>query len=287
MIGYDHHTFLGFWWRSLPYGMALLSPPSNRVVLRERQLRTNFLSITKGILYVRWESEFDCKIQTPWWHVINDNPDSTYISAYSSKTRNQIKRGNKKYECRLIHRSFVEKHCYSVYKSATESYDTYESCLSSQEFIRSIRAMHPSTQFWGVFSIETGSLVGFAENYIEGTTCFYNSIWCDPLAVKEYCSYSLFYCMNQYYLLQKGFSSISDGARSISHSTNIHNFLISKFGFRRAYCRLNVCYHPLLAICIKCLFPFRMLFQLSAHPFAKRLTVLLEMEKIRRSCLVL
>ena len=286
MIGYDLSVLNGLCFRSLPFGLSLFSPPAKVRSSLQRNDLVRLLSIKKNVLFVRWESEFDCPTQTSWWHVINDNPASAHISEYSSNTRSKIRRGNKKFYCHTVDREFIISNGYSVYKKACESYDTDEPCLSRKEFNRSVYSLHPNTEFWGVFAIKNGSLVAFSENYIEDHACFINTIWCDPLAMREYCSYSLFFSMNEYYLLQKNFSYVSDGARSLSHATNIHEFLISKFGFRKAYSKLNVIYHPLLAVILSFLFPFRQFLQLFDHCSVRKLSVLFKMEQIRRSCVI-
>jgi hypothetical protein len=50
---------------------------------------------------------------------------------------------------------------------------------------------------------------------------------------------------------------VNDGARSITNHSNIQPFLIDKFNFRKAYCRLNIYYKCWLGITIKILYPFR------------------------------
>ena len=282
MIGYKSFTISGLVWRSLPFGLALLSPPKKKAYSVSPSLLSNFLSLTRSILYVRWETDFDCSCQTSWWHVINDNPRSTDISAYSSKTRNQIRRGCKKFKCQLVERSFIINNGYEVYLRAFLSYDTDEECLDRDGFALAIDHIHVKTDFWGVFCNETGELVGFSENYLEDFVCFYNSIWIDPAAMKQYAAYSLFYSMNLHYLVGMNFSYVSDGSRCLSHSTKIHDFLISKFGFRKAYARLNVVYHPLLFFLVSSLYPFRKLISRLKIRYACKISILLSMENIRR-----
>lgn len=282
MIGYKSFESFGVVWRNLSYGIAPLSPPS-RVTLGELCHRR--LSLLSGILYVRWESDFDSLSESNWWHIINDDPSSANISSFSSKVRNQIRRGNKRFMCRPVSREFIAEEGYSVYKAVSIAHAPTRNCLTNEEFILAICSMHESTEFWGVFSIETARMVGFSENYIEDKTCFYNTIWCKPAAMKDYCAYSLFYSMNKHYLLDRGFLYVSDGARSLSHSTNIQDFLISKFRFRKAYANLNVLYHPLLRYLLKLAYPLRKFFVCCGHPAMQKVSSLLKMEEIRLSCL--
>ena len=156
--------------------------------------------------------------------------------------------------------------------------------MNQSQFNSAIDSLPCTTEFWVVLRISTGEIAGFSENYIEDSTCFYNSVWFGPAFLKDYCGYALFYDMNRYYLGELGFKYVSDGARSISHSTEIHDFLISKFHFRKAYSRLCVEYVIWLRSLLIALAPFSPLIsKVSLTPFQK-LTTLLTLESIRREC---
>jgi len=89
--------------------------------------------------------------------------------------------------------------------------------------------------------------------------------------------------MNRYYLNEKNFLYVSDGARSISHQTNIQDFLIEKFKFRKAYCKLNVIYKKDIEILVNTLYPFRELIYKNKNNLFQKLSVLLKQEEIRKS----
>ena len=59
--------------------------------------------------------------------------------------------------------------------------------------------------------------------------------------------------MNKYYLNENNFKYVNNGTRSISHQTNIHDFLIDKFKFRKAYCKMEIEYAPFFKILINSL----------------------------------
>jgi hypothetical protein len=63
--------------------------------------------------------------------------------------------------------------------------------------------------------------------------------------------------MNEYYLKECGLGYVNDGGRSITEHSNIQPFLMQKFNFRKAYCRISIVYKPWLAVMVKVLFPFR------------------------------
>jgi hypothetical protein len=90
--------------------------------------------------------------------------------------------------------------------------------------------------------------------------------------------------MNRHYLEERKFRYVSDGARSLSHDTQIHDFLESKFGFRKAYARLHVVYAPWLDASVAAAFPFRNLIKKMPFSPFKKASILLKQEEIRREC---
>ena len=142
--------------------------------------------------------------------------------------------------------------------------------------------MPESVEFWGVFDPTLSALVAFSENIVSASSCFYSTMWFTPDCLPRGASYALIHSMNEYYLVERGLRYVSDGARNISHNTNIHQFLESKFGFRRAYCLLNVVYAPRVAMAVAFLYPFRAVIRKLG--MSARVNVLLEQERIRRAC---
>ena len=126
-------------------------------------------------------------------------------------------------------------------------------------------------------------LIGYSQNKISHNCCEYDEIRFHPDFLKLYSSYVLFYKMNQFYLNEKNFKYVNDGARSISHNTNIQQFLIEKFKFRKAYCKLHVINLRGLSLVIKFLYPFKGIIKRVNLNFFLKLSVILEQEKIVRS----
>ena len=81
---------------------------------------------------------------------------------------------------------------------------------------------------------------------------------------------------------ENNFKYINDGSRSISHLTNIQDFLIQKFKFRKAYCKLHILYNCKTRIFVNLLFPFRKIIRIfNFDPFT-RIEILLYQEEIYR-----
>ena len=83
--------------------------------------------------------------------------------------------------------------------------------------------------------------------------------------------------MNRYYLEELGMKYVSDGARSITEHSNIQSFLVDKFHFRKAYCRLQVEYRWWVGVFVNLLFPFRKLIPVP------KVKAILNMEAMRRN----
>lgn len=283
MFGYSYYKYVSLHWRSLPYGLALLSPPSKAANVSETLLRYSILRQIDSCLYIRFEKNFDKLLNSPWWHVIKDDSTTVELESFGSKIRSQIRRGLKNYTCRLAKLDDIEL-LYDIYAQTQSEYKTFESTLSLPNFLAALHALPVTSEFWVVIDNSTGETVGFSENYIEDYTCFYNSIWILRSAMKNYAAYALFYEMNRHYLLLRKFKYVSDGARSLSHDTQIHSFLIRKFGFRKAYSTLSVVYVRWLSILVTLIYPFSSFISSLPFTFARKLTLLLLLEKISRQC---
>lgn len=279
MIGYHFVKCRGLTWRDNQGGLFPLSPPPlfESMDLKEaRQLMRD-----SGALFVRWESDFDRLPQGKWWHVIKD--EGYDLADLSANTRSKVRRGLKVYCCKPLTRDEVLSEGHDVYVKAFSRYATHERQFSRCEFEKALRSLPKKTEFWGVREKDSGLLVAFSENYVETDVCFYNTIWFDPDSLRKYSSYALFYEMSRYYLEGRSFRYVSDGARSLSHGTEIHDFLIAKFGFRKAYARLHVTYTPWLGVLVKAIYPFRFwIARVPLKPF-KKATILLSQETCRRA----
>ena len=227
-------------------------------------------------LFARWVTNFDCQEDMPFWYIIKDG--SCGIDSYSRNTRNQIRKGLNNFEVKKIHKSVIVEHGYAIYVAALRNYKGWKRVLSKHDFISSLSDIF---QYWGVFNTE-GRLIGYAQNRVSDNSCDYSIIKIHPRWLNNYPFYALFYKMNQYYLDTLQLDYVTDGARSISHETNIQQFLIHKFRFRKAFCNIHIIYHPLLRPFIFLLFPFRHILGLIPLDFCKKVNVILFQEKIRR-----
>jgi hypothetical protein len=237
-------------------------------------------NIIKDIIYsnsllARWVTDFDCKKEMPFWYIIKDN--SSLIENYSSNTRNQIKKGLKNFEIRKVNKYEIHQTAYSIYKKAFKAYEKNKTIVSLEVFQKNLKA---EFDYWGVY--RNDKLVGYAHNRVYDESCDYSTIKIDPKHKNEYPFYALIYKMNEYYLEESSLSYVTDGARSISHQTNIQDFLVKKFKFRKAYCHLHLRYHPVISIFVRILYPFRSLFENAGLRIFKNISIILSQEELKR-----
>mgnify|MGYP001365447173 CR=1 FL=1 len=229
--------------------------------------------------FARWTSNFDQKEISGFWHVICD--EKLEIEDYSRNTRSKIRRGLKQCKVKMITKHIILENGYHCYSSAFSKYNTHLSPKTITQFQEEINSFDDSWDFWGIYYDE--KMIGYSQNKILEDYCDYSTIKFNPDYLRFYPSYALFFIMNQYYLNEKNFKYVNDGARAISHKTNIQSFLIDKFRFRKAYCKLNIMYSQKISLLLFFIYPFRLIIKfLRFGPFLK-LNILFDQEKIRRS----
>jgi len=187
----------------------------------------------------------DCE----WYAVICDT--FLDLNELPAKNRSEIRRGLKNCAVRMVDAHLIAEQGYPVYVSAFKRYTGAQiKIITEHQFKKNVLLMkdfNDIRHYWGVFADD--KLIAYSSNYIYGTTeVNYATIKFHPDYLKLYPSYALIYAMNKYYLKEKSFEYANDGFRSILHQTNIQNFLIDKFGFKKACTNLNIAYKPYLSI---------------------------------------
>jgi hypothetical protein len=259
------------------YQGALLPrvPPHYEVNLTKKEQK-ELLKLSKA-LFLRYTNEWD-RDDGEFWYVIKDKKEG--LETYKSKIRNQIKKGLKNCIVKKVDREVIAQIGYEVYLEAFKNYTTFHKATSKENFQNSI--LKSNDEFWAVYT-KDNKLIAYANNFIEKNVCHYNSMKFYPKYLYLYPSYALIYTMNEYYLNKKNSLYVNDGARSIAHNTQIQDFLIKKFLFRRAYCKMNIAYRFDIEIFIKLLYPFKNFFKRYNSYLFQKIYVLLKQEEIRRS----
>lgn len=215
--------------------------------------------LKKRGLMVRNTYDFDTKEETSFWFIIKDRLED--ISELPFSARRNIRRALRIYDIKKVGiEEFYEK-AFPIITSAQKSYKVKSRVTSRKEFDAEIGHYKKDKhkEFWIVERKDNNEAVAIAINTIKKNCCEYDTMRCKPEALKNrsYPYYGLIYEMNKYYLGEKGLRYVNDGSRSVTEHSNIQEFLLHNFGFRKAYCRLKIHYKWWFGAVIKMLFPFR------------------------------
>ena len=216
--------------------------------------------------------------ETPWYAVICSK--FIPLEEMKSKDRNKLRRGFKKCQVELVDAEYVAKNGYETMSEACKSYEGYEGHLPpEQEWRKKIQDNAPFgdiLHYWAV--LNEGKMIAFSENYVyDKIEASLSATKIHPKYLLLYPGYALIYKMNEYYLNQ-GFECVNDGWRSIRHQTQIQEFLIDKFGFKKAFAHLRLEYKPSLRIPAWLAYPFMGLL----GKFNGRLETLHRLQRISR-----
>lgn len=234
-------------------------------------------------LFIRYSSNWDCGENTGWWYLIKEAPFD--LNALSSNSRKHIKEAYRKTKIEKIdpvtcveslfecsHNAFLK------YKSASNepSFENFKNqCLSS--------AMK-NIEYWAGFDLVTDKLIGWLnvachDSWVEIVTAKF-----DPEYLKLRVSDALYATVLGYYLNDEKKLYVSSGCRSISHETNTQEYKEQHFGYRKAFCKLNIVYSSKMGFFVKILYPLRLMIDFAGKFINKfhLISSVLKMEKIAR-----
>jgi len=222
-------------------------------------------------ILLSYYSDFDISKETSAWFVIKDSFGG--MEELSSNTRNQVRKSLRMCEVRRITKEeLATDDGYYVYCKFTSNVN-----ISKYQFYENVLNMN-DRELFGVFDKKSNKLISYSQNLV-GEAVEYKMIRANPDYYKtHYPFYSLFYKMNEYYLVERKKKYVNDGFRILDNHSNIQDFLINKFKFRRAYCRINIYYKWYIKIIINIMYPFRSFVQVNS------ISKILKMEEIRRKC---
>ncbi len=236
----------------------------------------------KGFL-VRNIYDFDMNEPTEFWYVIKDT--FAGMTELKSKTRTMIRKAQKCYDFKQVSMEKIFEVGLPIFNSALEDYRIKGKPLSQKEMEDKI--LHETAagkaEFWCACEKDSDNVVALAINTVFEDCCEYNILKAIPFFLHNntYPYYGLIYEMNSYYLDKMKLKYVNDGSRTITEHSNIQTFLIDKFNFRKAYCRLQIEYKWWFKKLVFILFPFRRLVPILS------VKAILNLEDMRRkSCSV-
>ena len=214
--------------------------------------------LRKGGLLVRNVYDFDQKEESSFWYVLKDGFGG--LDELSSNNRNKVKRAINSFDFRQIDIELVRKKGFPILQATFEDYAAAEQKMTDSFFASQLaRGERDGFEYWGVFDKEDGALVGWCDVHVWSDACEYGIIGMLPKYKHNntYPYYGLFFKLNEHYLGERHFRYVSDGTRSITEHSNIQNFLMENFKFRKAYCKLELHYQWWMGLAVKLLYPFR------------------------------
>lgn len=220
-----------------------LDPPRNYFNFNPKNISKDIL---KNIYLIRWDTKASNKEEN-WWHVVKNNIFE--LNDYSKNTRSKINRGIKKgITCEI--EAINVNEMFDIYNEVSSNSIAYEKRMTKEEFTINCNKKPEGLVLWSIRREK--KLIGYCECLEKNDYCQIFSIFVKKNENRNYASYVLFHKLNTHYF-NEGFTSISDGSKNIGHPTNVHEFLISKFGFKKVMYRSNLYLNPKISFISKVL----------------------------------
>ncbi len=237
-------------------------------------------------ILARWTTKWDCGYETSWWYTILDTTFD--INRINAKRRYEIKKGNKYFDSRIFCAYDIKEQYYAVDVAAYSAYpEKYRPSVDQEDLYKKLykNSFENNKVFFGAFSKETGQLCGYVLVFVYDNYIYLAKQKAIPEFEKNGINAFLVHSVIDHYndQLSKEFY-ICDGERNISHETEFQNFLEKYFGFRKAYCRLNIEYRPSIKWIISICYRFKNIFKrLDNIGIVHMINSVLTMEEIKRT----
>lgn len=238
-------------------------------------------------LMARYITDYDCGYETQWYYVIKD--DKFDISKLKAKERNIINNGKKNFAIKIINPMDYKDSIYNIYIEMNKILSTNSrSNISKEHFFDNFGKEIFIGAFDCVNGVETSNLSAYAIISLYDSSkdvVNFSVLRYLPESRKKNVNAAIIEFICTHYMNSGKYLYINDGERSIRHDTTFQDYLIRYFGFRKAYCKLNVVYSKRLKVVVKLLYPFRLLIKKISQYNRNiyNLYVLLYQEEIARS----
>ena len=259
----DYHRYRNAW--------RFSGAPHEEPKLQETEWKS---LLQQGGLLVRNTYDFDGPGESSFWYIIKDHFGD--MEELSSRVRNKIRHAQNTFHYRRIDPALLKEQGYPILAETFADYGVTDRAMNEAIFKNYLDQY--VFDYWGVFEKDHDELVGFSCVRLWSDSCEYDLSGMKTRYKHDgsYPYYGLYHAMNQYYLQERGFKYVSDGARTITEHSQIHDFLIQNFNFRKAFCKLEVHYNWWMKAAITILYPFR---KIITGPKVK---AVLNMEAMRR-----
>ena len=233
--------------------------------------------LKQGGLMVRNTYNFDQKEESHFWFIIKDKFGG--FDELNTRDRNKVRHAFETFDYHIIPHDVLKQQGYAITKETFDDYPVSDRPMDEKIFAEFIEERsEEGFEHWGIFEKGTENLVGYGIVHCWENCCELGAtgILTEYKRNASYPYYGLYHFWNQHYLQERQFNYISDGARSISEHSNIQDFLEQHFGFRKAYCQLEIHYRWWVRCAVKLLYPFRKCIT------SPRVKAILNMESMQR-----
>lgn len=233
----------------------------------------------KKPLLVRYTSDFDCGKETGFWFVVKDAP--FLMEDLSKKYQKCVQKALERCEVRLVDVVSEFENIYEVYEAAVDNYQNADNKISKESMRQGVE--NDGLEYWGAYDKKTGKMAGWM-------SCSNNGDWTETISAKYHPerlssrpSDAIHYTVLNHYLNELGQKYINSGSRNLNHKTNVQEYKMHNWKFRKAFCKLHIVYRKDISILIKLIYPFRnLLKKLDNITAVHQVNSVLKMEEIAR-----
>lgn len=230
---------------------------------------------------VRWTSDFDCERKTSWWYEILDQPFD--MASLKAKRRYVVRKGMSNFDVRVVDpREYSDE----IANVAVAAVATYEGMCS----VADLDAWRRKAEGWtgavfGAFPKDGGPMAAWALVIDHGSYADFTSMKAVPGQERLGVNAALVNGVVDHYTERlEGDFYICDGERSVLHQTAFQDYLEKYFGFRKAYCTLNLRFRFPVNVIVACLRPFRKRIKRQGSTLQRQVWGVLQMNLIARGC---
>ena len=229
----------------------------------------------------RWTSDFDCKRKTSWWYEILDQPFD--MASLKAKRRYVVRKGMSNFDVRTVNpREYSDE----IADVAVAAVATYEGVSRADD----LDAWKRKAEGWTgtvfcAFPKDGGPMAAWALVNDRGSYADFTSMKADPAQERLEANAALVTGVVDHYAERlEGVFYICDGERSVLHQTAFQDYLEKYFGFRKAYCTLNLRFRFPVNVIVAFLRPFRKCIKRQGSALQRQVWGVLQMDSIARGC---
>lgn len=232
-------------------------------------------------LMVRWTSDFDCNRTISWWYEILDRLFD--MASLKAKRRYVVRKRVSNFDVRVVDPRDYSEEIADVAVAAVAAYEGVSGADDLDTWGR--KAEGWTGTVFGAFPKDGGLMAAWAQLNDHGSYADFMSMKADSDQERLEVNAALVKCVVDHYSerLERDFY-ICDGECSVLYLTAFRDYLEKYFGFRKAYCTLNLRFRFPVNVIAACLRPFRKRIKRQGSALQRQVWGVLQMDSIARGC---